>query len=144
MKLFDTSVLIDARDSASPFQAWAEAAIAKAVSTEGGAVNAVALAEAGVRSDAPAKLPGMLESWGLELLPLPVSAAQPAAAAYRTYLDRRKAAGTPTDAKMPQPDFFIGAHAAAEGLTLVTRDPARINRIFPALLSRHLSKPCPP
>lgn len=133
MKLFDTSVLIDARDPASPFQARAQAAIARAVGTEGGAVNPVALAELGVRAESPDTLPADLEAWGLELIPLPVSAARPATDAFRKYLDRRKAAGNPTDAKMPLPHFFIGAHAQAAGLPLVTRDPDRVKTCFPGV-----------
>lgn len=31
------------------------------------------------------------------------------------------------------PDFFIGAHAAVEGMTLLTRDVARYQTYFPAL-----------
>jgi predicted nucleic acid-binding protein len=29
------------------------------------------------------------------------------------------------------PDFFIGAHAAAEGCSLLTRDPVRVRTYFP-------------
>jgi predicted nucleic acid-binding protein len=32
---------------------------------------------------------------------------------------------------LPLPDFFIGAHAQASELTLLTRDPARIKTYFP-------------
>jgi predicted nucleic acid-binding protein len=31
------------------------------------------------------------------------------------------------------PDFFIGAHAAVEDLTLLTRDPRRFRAYFPRL-----------
>ena len=33
----------------------------------------------------------------------------------------------------PLPDFFIGAHAAVEGLALITRDPTRYRAYFPRL-----------
>jgi len=29
------------------------------------------------------------------------------------------------------PDFFVGAHAESEGLSLVTRDPDRVRTYFP-------------
>jgi predicted nucleic acid-binding protein len=59
--------------------------------------------------------------------------AQPAAAAFRVYLERRKASGNPTEACLPLPDFFIGAHAAAAKLALVTRDPDRVKTYFPGV-----------
>lgn len=40
----------------------------------------------------------------------------------------QKAGGTRT---APLPDFFIGAHAEVEGLTLITRDAARFQTYFP-------------
>ena len=39
MTLFDTSVVIDARDTDSPFHEWAKQQIAKAVASDGAAVN---------------------------------------------------------------------------------------------------------
>ena len=33
----------------------------------------------------------------------------------------------------PLPDFFIGAHAAVRGYTLLTRDAARYRACFPRL-----------
>ena len=33
----------------------------------------------------------------------------------------------------PLPDFFIGAHAAVRGYTVLTRDPRRYRRYFPTL-----------
>jgi hypothetical protein len=50
---------------------------------------------------------------GLTLLPLPISAAVPAAKAFAIYLDRLKKEGKMSIARAPLPDFFIGAHAEA-------------------------------
>lgn len=72
-----------------------------------------------------------LENIGLTLLPLPVAAALPAARSYAVYLDRLKAEGKTAKSKIPLGDFLIGAHAEAEGMTLVTRDPARVSVYFP-------------
>ena len=49
MILFDTSVVIDARDPDSEFHEWAKQQIAEASSTAGAAVNSVVIAEASVR-----------------------------------------------------------------------------------------------
>jgi predicted nucleic acid-binding protein len=131
MRLFDTSVIIDARDPASPFHIWAKEQIAEAVATEGAGANSVVVAEASVRAADSDAVPNLLESVGMTLLPLPVSAAVPAAKAFAVYLDRLRREGNTTASKMPLPDFFIGAHAQAEGLELVTRDPNRVRTYFP-------------
>ena len=81
----------------------------------------------------PAGVPAMLERIGITLLPLPVSAAVPAAMAFAIYLERLKNEGKPSASKIPLPDFLIGAHAQAEGLKLATRDPGRVRSYFPAV-----------
>ena len=133
MILFDTSVIIDARDKNSPWHGWAKEQIAEAASTEGAAANTVVLAEASVRAPDREKVLQQLEEMGLTLLPLPVSAAIPAAKAFGLYLERLKAEEKKESSKIPLPDFFIGAHAQAEGLALVTRDPARVKTYFPSV-----------
>ena len=50
--------------------------------------------------------------------------------ASQAYLRYRRQGGARTT---PLPDFFIGAHAEAADLTLLTRDPARIRTYFPAV-----------
>jgi len=35
--------------------------------------------------------------------------------------------------RSPMPDFYIGAHAAVTGMTLLTRDPRRYREYFPKL-----------
>ena len=69
MILFDSSVVIDARDSDSPFHDWAKRQIAAAVQEggEGGAVNAIVVSEASVRAEATVDaVPALLEGLALE------------------------------------------------------------------------------
>ena len=60
-------------------------------------------------------------------LPLPYSAGWRAAEAYVAY---RRTGGTKSS---PLPDFYIGAQAEIESLTLVTRDAARYRTYFPTV-----------
>jgi predicted nucleic acid-binding protein len=129
--LFDTSVIIDARDPDSPWHAWAKEQIASAVADAGAVANTIAVSEASVRAVNPEAVPKLLEDFGMTLQPLPVSAAVPAAKAFRTYLDRLKKEGKHPAWKVPLPDFLIGAHAQAEGMKLVTRDPDHVRIYFP-------------
>ena len=131
MTLFDTSVIIDARDAQSPWHQWAKEKIAECCSTDGAGINAVVVAEASVRVEQREHFARHLEQTGMTLLPLPVSAALPAARAYALYLDRLKADGKTPVSKTPLGDFFIGAHAEAEKLPLVTRDTGRVKTYFP-------------
>lgn len=59
--------------------------------------------------------------------PLPWDAAFLAAKVFERY---RRGGGTRTTAL---PDFFIGAHAAVAGMTLLTRDARRYRTYFPKL-----------
>ena len=58
---------------------------------------------------------------------LPWEASFLAAKAFAKY---RRRGGTKT---APLPDFFIGAHAAVAGMTLLTRDARRYRLYFPKL-----------
>jgi predicted nucleic acid-binding protein len=120
-------------DPHSPFHDWAKQQIATAVQEggEGGAVNTIIVSEASVRAENRDAVPALLERLGLKLVPLPISAAIPAANAFAVYLDRLKKEGKRPENRVPLPDFLIGAHAKAEGMKLVTRDPDRVRTYFP-------------
>jgi predicted nucleic acid-binding protein len=130
MILFDTSVVFDLMDTESPFHAWANEQLASAVVNEGAAINTICLAEVLMGAGHPGEAVSELRAIGFNLVDIPVSAAPPAARSSATYLKRRKADGLP---KLLLPDFFIGAHAEAENMALVTRDPARIKSYFPSV-----------
>lgn len=59
--------------------------------------------------------------------PIPWAAAFLAGKAYVSYRGRR---GTKTSTL---PDFLIGAHAAVDGLALLTRDACRYRTYFPTI-----------
>lgn len=58
---------------------------------------------------------------------IPKAALFLAAQAFKIY---RKRGGNKTS---PLPDFFIGAHAASEGVPIITRDVARYQTYFPSV-----------
>ena len=68
-----------------------------------------------------------LDALMLARLPLPYGAAFMAGRAFLWY---RRGGGVRVS---PLPDFYIGAHAATDGLTLVTRDLGRYRTYFPTV-----------
>jgi predicted nucleic acid-binding protein len=68
-----------------------------------------------------------LDMLDIQMLELPRSAARLAGLAFRSY---RQRGGTKTGVL---PDFFIGAHAQAEGYKLLTRDAGRYKTYFPKI-----------
>lgn len=132
MTLLDTSVLIYASQGGAPHHEWARSTIAQALSTEGAAVNAVCLAEICVGEADPAAAADRIRGWGVQILDVPVAAAEAAAAAYRRYRERRRRQSGDSPLT-PLPDFFIGAHAQVMGWPLATADTARFKTYFPAV-----------
>ncbi len=122
--LVDSSVLLDVI-APSDWRPWSEQRLVEAF--EGGevAINQVIYAEVAVGYTSQDRLERALGGIGVTRLNLPFSAAWRVAKAFAGY----RAGGGPR--RTPLPDFFIGAHAAAADLTLLTRDPRRIRTYFP-------------
>ena len=80
-----------------------------------------------VALDSAEQLESVLTPFRFERLHLPWEAAFVAAKAFKRY----RARGGVKSA--PLPDFFIGAHAAVAGLTILTRDPRRYREYFPSV-----------
>jgi predicted nucleic acid-binding protein len=129
--LFDTNVVIDARDQRSVEGAWAAALVAKAVQSEGAAVNAIGLAELYVGQPEGADVESELVAAGFTILDLPAGAAVICGRAYTRYKASRRRSGGGAAPTIPLPDFFIGAHAELMGWSLATRDTERYRRYFP-------------
>lgn len=129
--LLDTCVLIYALERKDALRDWARGLIAKAVAGEGAVANTVALAEVGVGAEDPGTVTADVASWGVQLADVPVSAAAPAARAFRAYLENRPAEAP--SRRMPLPDFLIGAHALVTGYRVATNDPDRFKTYFPTV-----------
>ena len=133
MILLDTNVLIYAVDRGSRYFTWAREAVADAVSSEGAAINAVSLTEICVGDVQPETVADRIRSWGVEILDVPAAAAQVCATAYLAYCKRRKSESGKESARLPLPDFFIGAHAQIMGWPLATADLGRVRTYFPTV-----------
>jgi hypothetical protein len=125
--LVDSNVLIDLFDEDSEWREWSDAMVAERGSRGPLVINPVIYAEVAAGfadlDDLEAALPP--EFLTREHLPWP--AAFLAGQAFVRY--RRLGGHRPA----PLPDFYIGAHAAVAGHTLLTRDPRRYRYYFPKL-----------
>ncbi len=121
--LVDSSVLLDVM-APSPWRAWSEEHLAMAADAGQIGINQVVYAEVAVGFASAERLERTLQGVGLMRMGLPWAAAWRVAEAFRQY---RRRGGSRTT---PLPDFFIGAHAAVAGLTLLTRDPRRVRTYF--------------
>lgn len=125
MILVDTNVFVDVWTRDPVWADWSENALARAVEAGPVGVNPIIYAELCLGFEDESQLERTFAGVGVRRLTLPYGAAWPAARAYATY---RKRGGART---APLPDFFIGAHALVDGLTLLTRDGRRYRTYFP-------------
>lgn len=127
MRLVDTNVLLDLV-TADPLHAdWSLARLEEASLAGAVAINDAIYAELSVRYARIEDLEAMLETAGIELVPIPRAALFLAGKAFERY---RRQGGTRTGVL---PDFFIGAQAAVMKLDLITRDAGRYRTYFPTV-----------
>lgn len=125
MTLVDTNVLLDVLSRDRTWFDWSVAAMA-ACSRDGPLlINDVIYAELSACMSSQAKVDKAVEGLEVRLDRTPIDALFLAGQAFRRY---REAGGVRTGVL---PDFFIGAHAQAAGLSLLTRDTRRYRTYFP-------------
>ncbi len=127
MILVDSNVLIDLIQNDAKWADWSEAQLRRLRSKEKLAINAVIFAELAVNYNTADELTGFLDAASITMLPIPPDAAFAAGHAFLRYRRKR---GVKTGVL---PDFLIGAHAEATGMTLLTRDSARYVTYFPSV-----------
>ncbi|TVR87836.1 MAG: PIN domain-containing protein [Spirochaetaceae bacterium] len=125
--LLDSSVVLDLLTRDPAFFAPSKELLVRWGCTHALCINAVVYSEISVGFRTIESLEATLAGLEFLVLPIPRAALFLAGKAFVAY---RKRGGS---RESPLPDFFIGAHAAVERLTLLTRDPARIHREFPTV-----------
>jgi len=125
--LVDSNVLLDIFTNDPVWGAWSAEAIEKYAEEHLLAVNPIIYAEVSLHFSAIEALEEALPENNFVRLELPWDAAFLAG---RCFLEYKKKGGTK---RSPLPDFYIGAHAALEGLSLLTRDSQRYKTYFPRL-----------
>lgn len=126
MILVDTNVLLDIYKADPVWLAWSakQLRIAKPGHL---AINMVIYAELAGHPSVGQRLDHFLDELDIQVLDLTRAAAKLAG---RAFLQYRQRAVTKTGVL---PDFFIGAHAAAENFKLLTRDAGRYKTYFPKI-----------
>lgn len=125
--LVDSNVLLDYLNGEDEWFDWSQAMLRDAAEIGTIAINPVIYAEVSMGYETIEDFEAALPREYFVRLPIPWEAAFLAAKCFKTY---RRRGGTK---RSPLPDFFIGAHAAISGLTLLTRDPRRYRTYFPKL-----------
>lgn len=125
--LVDANVLLDVLTDDPQWYAWSAAQLDACAARAELCINPIIYAEVSVGFDHIETLDEALSDDAFSRADLPWEAGFLAGKAYLHY---RRAKGARTS---PLPDFYIGAHAAIEGMPLLTRDAKRYRTYFPTL-----------
>ena len=121
--LVDSNIIFDISGSDPNWSEWSNHQLSQLVGRL--LVNPIIYAELCYDAEGSADIDVLLLTLGIRYESLPKEALFSASQAYKTYRSR---GGIKT---APLSDFFIGAHAAALGIPILTRDVARYRTYFP-------------
>jgi predicted nucleic acid-binding protein len=125
--LVDSNVLLDVLTEDEQWLDWSADRLADAARTGMLVINPIIYAEVAVGFARIEDLDDALPPTYYRRHPLPFEAGYLAGQCFVSY---RRRGG---DRGSPLPDFYIGAHAALAGFTLLTRDARRYRTYFPKL-----------
>ncbi len=128
MTLVDTNVLLDLVTADPVWADWSRHQLSAASLRGKLEINDVVYAELSIRYQRIEDLDAMLSRAEIDIRAMPRSALFLAGKAFLQY---RARGGTRTGVL---PDFFVGAHAAVTGLSLLTRDATRYRSYFPGIV----------
>lgn len=127
MIVVDTSVLLDVLKIDPVWANRSQQALDRAAASDDLIINDVVYAELSSRFSTVENLEETLAAMPVRHAAMPRPALFLAGKAFLSY---RKSGGTKTGVL---PDFFIGAHAAIEHASLLTRDASRVRTYFPTV-----------
>jgi predicted nucleic acid-binding protein len=125
--LVDSNVLLDVLTEDPDWLEWSSRALEEAAETSVLVLSPLVYAEVSVRFETIEELENALTASYFRREALPWEGAFLAGKCFLAY--RRRGGRS----RSPLPDFYIGAHAAIRGHTLLTRDAARYRTYFPGL-----------
>jgi len=125
--LVDSNILLDLLENDPQWYDWSAEQLKNAAEDSILIINPVIYAEISVGFERIEELEEVLQPEMFQRQPIPWEAAFLAGKCFYRY---RKLGGV---RRSPIPDFFIGAHAAVNGLSLLTRDATRYRTYFPSL-----------
>lgn len=127
MVLVDTNVLLDVLQDDPEWAEWSQRSLEDASLADSLLINAVIYSELSIAFERIEDLESVLTEGSLSVEPIPREALFLAGKAFVNYR-RRKGAKQGV-----LPDFYIGAHAAVSGYTILTRDVSRYRSYFPTV-----------
>ncbi|MBX9619987.1 MAG: type II toxin-antitoxin system VapC family toxin [Hyphomicrobiales bacterium] len=127
MILVDTNVLLDIATNDPTWASWSIESLDAASTIGPVVVNGVIYCEFSVGYERIEDVERRLTDVDIGWVEIPREALFLAGKAFHTY---RRHGGRRTGVL---PDFFIGAHAAVSGMTLLTRDASRYRTYFPTV-----------
>jgi predicted nucleic acid-binding protein len=125
--LVDSNIILDLTNEDEEWIDWSSSMLALAAEQGPLVINPIVYGEVSVSFETIERLDEAVPPDFYIRAPLPWEAVFLAG---KCFLQYRRRGGT---RRSPLPDFYIGAHAAVAGLTLLTRDARRYRTYFPKL-----------
>lgn len=125
--LVDSNILLDIFTDDPVWGNWSESTLDRCSTTHSLYINPVIYSEISIGFARIEELEEVLAEGGIAMRAIPKEALFLAG---KVFLQYRRAKG---NKRSPLPDFYVGAHAAVEGMALLTRDLARFQSYFPSV-----------
>ena len=134
--LVDSNVILDVVENDPIWAPWSLLMLKRYHATHELIINPIIYAEVSIGYENIEEVERVLKEGGFHMRQIPKEALFSAGKIFLAY---RKRGGI---RRSPLPDFFIGAHAAVEKLSLLTRDATRYKTDFPTVNLISPKEPC--